>query len=117
MNLRGFRRAETIGISAGCAVDGNEPPEHYESVALPAELHQRGAIRREKYDTIVFPRRQGGIFPPRQVLRRRAYAGAGGYYGGYSCSAAVIFPLVILPERQARRSAGMEGVPSPFDNF
>ena len=40
MNLRGSRRAETIGISAGCSVDGKEPPEHYESAALPTELHQ-----------------------------------------------------------------------------
>ena len=46
MNLRGFRRAETIGISAGCAVDRNEPPEHYESVALPAELHQLMNLQR-----------------------------------------------------------------------
>ena len=45
MNLLGSRRAETIGISAGCSVDGKEPPEHYESVALPAELHQRRKAR------------------------------------------------------------------------
>ena len=129
MNLRGLRRAETIGISAGCAVDGNEPPEYYESVALPAELHQRRAARPWKQEPIhtrslrhAAPSSAGYMIPQfsgrvKAEIWQAAgaaggktagdgYAGQDEYYKWYFCSPSVIFHLVILPEISPRRPAG-----------